>query len=154
MTQPLDCERLTLFHSIHFPGQPIPKLVEHGQHTAQEADSDHKNQNESGDGLGYYEDGVERTLTDEQIEMFRHSEIQRLLNERRAARQKEEKRKLRKERDTENPGAFERKRRRFADQPPAGQPSIDMLMYDDVKGHNVESGPATKKFMWPKIDGH
>ncbi|ROW14742.1 hypothetical protein VPNG_03685 [Cytospora leucostoma] len=30
------------------------------------------------DGLGYYSDGVKRTLTDEQIAMFRHSEIQAL----------------------------------------------------------------------------
>lgn len=29
--------------------------------------------------LGFYEDGTERTLTDEQIAMFRHSEIQRLI---------------------------------------------------------------------------
>lgn len=38
---------------------------------------------EDDDGLGYYEDGVKRTLTDEQIAMFRHSEIQRILLERR-----------------------------------------------------------------------
>lgn len=31
--------------------------------------------------LGYYDDGVKRTLTDEQIEMFRHSEIQQLMRE-------------------------------------------------------------------------
>ena len=31
------------------------------------------------DDLGYYSDGCARTLTDEQIEIFRHSEIQRLL---------------------------------------------------------------------------
>ncbi|KAM0335384.1 hypothetical protein ACHAQA_000429 [Verticillium albo-atrum] len=30
------------------------------------------------DGLGYYEDGVKRTLTDEQIAMFRHSELEAL----------------------------------------------------------------------------
>lgn len=30
------------------------------------------------DGLGYYPDGVKRTLTDEQIAMFRHSETQAL----------------------------------------------------------------------------
>lgn len=30
------------------------------------------------DGLGYYEDGVKRTLTDEQIEIFRHSELRDL----------------------------------------------------------------------------
>lgn len=35
------------------------------------------------DGLGYYGDGVKRTLTDEQIAMFRHSEIQSLLRDRR-----------------------------------------------------------------------
>lgn len=31
------------------------------------------------DGLGWYDDGVKRTLTDEQIQMFRHSELQQLL---------------------------------------------------------------------------
>lgn len=30
------------------------------------------------DDLGYYDDGVKRTLTDEQIEIFRHSELQAL----------------------------------------------------------------------------
>ncbi|KAL9578126.1 MAG: hypothetical protein Q9212_005916 [Teloschistes hypoglaucus] len=34
------------------------------------------------DDLGYYPDGVKRTLTDEQIAMFRHSEISRLLRQR------------------------------------------------------------------------
>lgn len=34
------------------------------------------------DGLGYYPDGVKRTLTDQQIAMFRHSEIYALLRER------------------------------------------------------------------------
>lgn len=28
--------------------------------------------------MGYYEDGVKRTLTDEQIEIFRHSELREL----------------------------------------------------------------------------
>ena len=39
------------------------------------------------DGLGYYDDGVKRTLTDEQIAMFRHSEIQAILKERRLQQQ-------------------------------------------------------------------
>jgi hypothetical protein len=30
------------------------------------------------DDLGYYEDGVKRTLTDEQIQIFRHSELEAL----------------------------------------------------------------------------
>jgi hypothetical protein len=33
---------------------------------------------EDDDGLGYYPDGVKRTLTDEQIEIFRHSELEAL----------------------------------------------------------------------------
>ncbi|KAM5472644.1 hypothetical protein MferCBS49748_001310 [Microsporum ferrugineum] len=33
------------------------------------------------DGLGYYPDGVKRTLTDQQIQIFRHSEIQGLLRQ-------------------------------------------------------------------------
>ncbi|EER39076.1 hypothetical protein HCDG_07020 [Histoplasma capsulatum H143] len=35
------------------------------------------------DDLGYYPDGTKRTLTDQQIEIFRHSEIQKLQRERR-----------------------------------------------------------------------
>lgn len=35
------------------------------------------------DGLGWYEDGVKRTLTDEQIEMFRHTELEELIKKRR-----------------------------------------------------------------------
>ena len=42
------------------------------------------------DGLGYYEDGVKRTLTDEQIEIFRHSEIEALLRRRRHAEEADE----------------------------------------------------------------
>jgi uncharacterized protein DUF3807 len=37
---------------------------------------------EEEDGLGYYADGVKRTLTDEQIRIFRHSEIYSLLRAR------------------------------------------------------------------------
>ena len=40
---------------------------------------------EEDDGLGYYADGVKRTLTDEQIALFRHSEIQALLRDKRHA---------------------------------------------------------------------
>ena len=38
---------------------------------------------EDDDELGYYEDGVKRTLTDEQIAIFRHSEIHNLQEEQR-----------------------------------------------------------------------
>ncbi|KAM0305459.1 hypothetical protein ACHAPM_001839 [Fusarium culmorum] len=39
------------------------------------------------DGLGYYPDGVKRTLTDEQIEIFRHSELEALRKEKEKAEQ-------------------------------------------------------------------
>lgn len=40
--------------------------------------------------LGYYEDGVKRTLSDEQVKIFRHSEIHSLLRERQRLREEEE----------------------------------------------------------------
>ncbi|KXH45572.1 hypothetical protein CNYM01_07746 [Colletotrichum nymphaeae SA-01] len=36
---------------------------------------------EEEDGLGYYHDGVKRTLTDDQIAMFRHSELETIKRE-------------------------------------------------------------------------
>jgi hypothetical protein len=41
------------------------------------------------DDLGYYKDGTKRTLTDEQIQIFRHSEIHALLRERERLREEE-----------------------------------------------------------------
>lgn len=47
------------------------------------AEPAHDNTYEDGEeDLGYYPDGVKRTLTDEQIRIFRHSEIHALLRER------------------------------------------------------------------------
>ena len=42
------------------------------------------------DGLGYYADGVKRTLTDEQIAMFRHSEIYALLRKRQVQKENDD----------------------------------------------------------------
>ncbi|KAK4565593.1 hypothetical protein LTR86_004210 [Recurvomyces mirabilis] len=42
------------------------------------------------DNLGHYADGTRRTLTDEQIALFRHSEIEQLLRERRLRREEED----------------------------------------------------------------
>ncbi|KAL2270013.1 hypothetical protein VTJ83DRAFT_2197 [Remersonia thermophila] len=47
--------------------QPVPEEEEYYQE-----------EEEEDDGLGYYPDGVKRTLTDEQIAIFRHSEIEAL----------------------------------------------------------------------------
>ncbi|KAF1975774.1 hypothetical protein BU23DRAFT_579002 [Bimuria novae-zelandiae CBS 107.79] len=66
------------FHTKHFPTAPIPVQYLYG--TKGEVSEEYHDDDD--DGLGYYEDGVKRTLTDEQIAMFRHSEIQRILLER------------------------------------------------------------------------
>lgn len=67
-------EDLAAFHWHHFPPQdPSPATVA----------SDPSSNNSAppaGDDLGYYPDGVKRTLTDEQIMMFRHSEVHRLMS--------------------------------------------------------------------------
>lgn len=51
------------------------------QEAEKEWQEDGQEQQQEVDDLGYYPDGVKRTLTDEQIAMFRHSEISRLLRQ-------------------------------------------------------------------------
>jgi hypothetical protein len=52
-------------------------------------DHEYDQEEEEEDSLGYYPDGVKRTLTDEQIAMFRHSEIQELISQRRTSQEAE-----------------------------------------------------------------
>ncbi|KAJ5538991.1 hypothetical protein N7513_007323 [Penicillium frequentans] len=63
-------EDLQAFQVQHFPGHEIVS-----------APADEPEYEDVGDDedLGYYPDGVKRTLTDEQIRIFRHSEIHSLL---------------------------------------------------------------------------
>ena len=60
---------LKTFHLKHFPAASLPQSFASAQYRDQELE----------DELGYYPDGTKRTLTDDQIAMFRHSEIQQLL---------------------------------------------------------------------------
>jgi hypothetical protein len=53
-------------------------------------DEDYGEYGEEEEDLGYYEDGVKRTLSDEQVKIFRHSEIHSLLRERQRLREEEE----------------------------------------------------------------
>lgn len=84
---------LLSFHEVHF-GKAALEAFAHGfldpdkakhhdseaQHPVQEEfyEEEYYYEDEEDDGLGYYPDGVKRTLTDEQIAMFRHSELQTL----------------------------------------------------------------------------
>ncbi|KAI8951939.1 hypothetical protein F4801DRAFT_578036 [Xylaria longipes] len=73
------------FHATHFSNHAISlfdsqflrpdfaHVDDAGYYHYEEEDDDGDN-----DGLGYYPDGVKRTLTDEQIAIFRHSELEAL----------------------------------------------------------------------------
>ena len=63
------------FQAKHFPGHKIPTQYEaiYSEEDVFEGADD--------DGLGYYPDGVKRTLTEEQIRIFRHSEVHSLLRQ-------------------------------------------------------------------------
>lgn len=81
----LEITKLKQFHATHFIGQPVPNISNASAQRSleQEKEAKYEESEEYDDGLGYYEDGVKRTLTEEQIKMFRHSEVQRLLAARR-----------------------------------------------------------------------
>ncbi|KAI0149801.1 hypothetical protein F4776DRAFT_179958 [Hypoxylon sp. NC0597] len=74
------------FHDAHFSTAAL-KLFDFQFFRPENAQDDNQiyeeyeeyyEEEEEDDGLGYYPDGVKRTLTDEQIEIFRHSEIEAL----------------------------------------------------------------------------
>lgn len=72
---------MSVFHAAHFSAASVGHFSEQFLGPVDEEYLEE----EAEDGLGYYQDGVKRTLTDEQIAIFRHSEIQALLRERRHA---------------------------------------------------------------------
>ncbi|PSK42446.1 hypothetical protein B9Z65_4360 [Elsinoe australis] len=68
-------EDLYAFHSKHFPcSHPPRQLFTSDGYTEQDED-----------GLGWYPDGVKRTITDEQVAIFRHSEVFKVIREREIA---------------------------------------------------------------------
>ena len=81
------------FHATHFSIDAIslfntqflrPDAVQNG-----DAEEYYYEEEDEDDGLGYYPDGVKRTLTDEQIAIFRHSELEALRRADRAASKRE-----------------------------------------------------------------
>lgn len=75
------------FHAAHFSSTSVDHFAE--DFLGPVDDEEYAAEVED-DGLGYYNDGVKRTLTDEQIAIFRHSEIQALLRARRHAEEAKE----------------------------------------------------------------
>jgi hypothetical protein len=68
---------LEQFHRHHLSAHHCPLLLQEEYALDGDGDDD--------DDLGYYADGNKRTLTDEQIAIFRHTEIQELLKMHEAA---------------------------------------------------------------------
>lgn len=106
--------------------------------------------------LGYYEDGTRRTLTDEQIAMFRHSEIQRLLAARRQKRDAEEEKKTYREQKERKPIHKERAVSKVStstlyddDSTVHARIDTDGLNYDDADKQPGKEKPTT--FQWPLL---
>jgi Protein of unknown function (DUF3807) len=147
-------QKLSLFHQNHFPGQQVPDIPSSEfQEEVLEVAEDPEVAEDVEDeiDLGFYGDGVRRTLTDEQIKMFRHSEIQRLLRGRRNARRKRE-HDLRKR---------EKNNQKNASRPPhfhadAAQhdAQIHILQYDDAPSDTIKiHKQGESKFLWPVLQG-
>jgi len=69
------------FATDHFQANFLrPNLPTSEDHPTHGQDDEYYQEEEEvdDDGLGYYPDGVKRTLTDEQIAIFRHSELEAL----------------------------------------------------------------------------
>ncbi|KAH6845279.1 hypothetical protein B0I37DRAFT_416822 [Chaetomium sp. MPI-CAGE-AT-0009] len=88
---------MTAFHEAHFSKLATdhfqahflrpdhPPAEETTYHAADDEEYYEEYYEEEDDGLGYYPDGVKRTLTDEQIAIFRHSEIEALRRARKSS---------------------------------------------------------------------
>lgn len=101
--------------------------------------------------LGYYEDGTRRTLTDDQIAMFRHSEIQRLLTARRHRQlAEEEEAKTRKQKREEakdtRASRYETPTRFDNDSTVHDRSHVNELSYDENT-----TKPKEKTFLWPVL---
>ncbi|KAI8276645.1 hypothetical protein K4K59_009693 [Colletotrichum sp. SAR11_240] len=87
-------DELTSFFESHFSDAALQgfksDFFSPEKHAGDEsaAYDDEEYYEEEDDGLGYYPDGVKRTLTDEQIAMFRHSEIEALRKEKEKAEER------------------------------------------------------------------
>ena len=74
-------EDLSDFHARVF-GFPAPKSIFCSEQDPDDGATYEEIFQPGNDSLGYYPDGAKRTLTDDQIAMFRHSEIYSILRER------------------------------------------------------------------------
>lgn len=83
---------IAAFHAEHFSTAAIHQFsldflqpMASADDEIYDANNEYDVGEEDDDGLGYYSDGVKRTLTDEQIAIFRHSELEQLRRDREKA---------------------------------------------------------------------
>ncbi|KAJ4372399.1 hypothetical protein N0V83_004173 [Neocucurbitaria cava] len=81
----VNLDDLRAFHAKHFPSAPQLEHLLPDFESAPEPVQDCQNADDG--GLGFYFDGVERTLDDEDVAWFRRSEIQTILRRRRQRRE-------------------------------------------------------------------
>lgn len=145
-----DVASLRTFHEKHFPCQRVPNI------TPTEAAQDPVDSTD----LGFYEDGTPRILTDEQIAMFRHSEIQQILAERRRKKAKEEEDSERRERaqsrvQRKNKHNVNGRAGRYDNdaQVHARQGPQELSYDNDIAEakQSAEQSPQPKTFQWPVL---
>jgi hypothetical protein len=127
----------------------------------QEDDED----DEGDENLGWYHDGVKRTLTDEQVAMFRHSEIHRLLQHRRLNANLEDHR--RDAQENEEPKQNKQAKREKRNKRPSkcvalqfeevkldyGQASDDPALESDCMGQNLKIARSMQESDQPSVNG-
>lgn len=137
------------FHQAHFGGAAIPQFGQTFLNPAvgaQADDDDDEEQWEEEEDLGHYDDGVKRTLTDDQIAMFRHSELKELRRKQERAALK--KHKHRKD-DSDEPQAH-------SDDAPLEESSLPSRFTSTKKrkktNHPKEPKPDLRKRTWDVVE--
>ncbi|KAL8803411.1 MAG: hypothetical protein Q9182_003209 [Xanthomendoza sp. 2 TL-2023] len=84
---PADLEN---FQKVHFGAREVSTTFSSEDQNVKPTHPASEEEIDEEDALGYYPDGVKRTLTDEQISIFRHSEIYSILRKRQIMRENRE----------------------------------------------------------------
>ncbi|KAK2741890.1 hypothetical protein FQN57_005449 [Myotisia sp. PD_48] len=130
---------LSAFHHKHFSSNDFnpttAATILSSSATGNEAATHVHEEYNRDDDLGYYPDGVRRTLTDDQIKIFRHSEIHRLLREKRIAEEEEEDDDIDDYYDDTKPEA-ERSQQGQGSGPASPSFSNEGLVYGQTQQHN------------------
>jgi len=130
---------LSAFHHSHICQRSDPSACAHLCYTDQGGEEEER----EGDGLGYYADGTKRTLTDEQVSMFRFSEIQGLLRQK---RRRLAWRKSRRPRRGRHPSSSD-----DDDVPPHPPPGVAVVAPEATRRNRLEAALWAAKHDWDQF---